>query len=281
MQQALWASAGRFGWWGVDVLSAVSDAEAADWVVAGVRDFDGTVGSVVPAVFDAYARIFHPASCGVGGEEAEVRWAEVAAANARVMHPAAEWGSLAGSWQSREQPGLWKQPPRTGELPGASAARLAAVLARHTKHPECAYFALLDGWDALGLMLLFKDGTPEDVQRIGRRAVEEEVAAWRELVQGGAAFALPNREMRLLRGPLAAIGEFYEFHHNPPNLWWPHDHAWCVGTDIDLMSTYVGGSRASIAALLADDQLESLPVSVDQSVTWEADTVNPLPEPPS
>jgi hypothetical protein len=65
------------------VLSAVSDTEAADWVVAGVRDFDGTVGSVVPAVFDAYARVFHPASRSAGAGEAEVRWAEVAAANTR------------------------------------------------------------------------------------------------------------------------------------------------------------------------------------------------------
>jgi hypothetical protein len=37
-------------------------AAIADWIVAGVRDFDYTVGSIVPAVFDAYARVFHPAS---------------------------------------------------------------------------------------------------------------------------------------------------------------------------------------------------------------------------
>ncbi len=112
------------------------------------------------------------------------------------------------------------------------------------------------------------------------RAAEDEVPAWRELVQSGAAFTLPNQEMRLLRGPLAAIEEFYELHRQPSNLWWPEDRAWCVGTDVDLMSTYVGGSSASIGAVLADDRLESLPVSVDQSVTWESDTINPQPAPP-
>jgi hypothetical protein len=86
--------------------------------------------------------------------------------------------------------------------------------------------------------------------------------------------------MRLLHGPLAAIEGFYEIHRSPPSLWWPEDRAWCVGTDIDLMSTYVGGSKACIDAVLADDRLEGLPVSVDQSVTWAADTINPLPVPP-
>jgi hypothetical protein len=45
------------------------------------------------------------------------------------------------------------------------------------------------------------------------------------------------------------------------------------------MTTYVGGSRECIEALLDDDRLEVLPVSVDQGITWEADTVNPLPGP--
>jgi hypothetical protein len=67
---------------------------------------------------------------------------------------------------------------------------------------------------------------------------------------------------------------------NPPSIWWPEDRAWCVGTDIDLMTTYVGGSQAAIDALLADEQLEASAVSDDQPVTWDADTVNPLPDPP-
>jgi hypothetical protein len=53
-----------------------------------------------------------------------------------------------------------------------------------------------------------------------------------------------------------------------------------VGTEIDLMTTYVGGSGACIDAVLAETSLEALAVSVDQDVTWEADTVNPLPAPP-
>jgi hypothetical protein len=51
-----------------------------------------------------------------------------------------------------------------------------------------------------------------------------------------------------------------------------------VGTDVDLMTTYVGGSSAAVEALLADDQLEVLAVPDNQGITWEADTINPLRE---
>lgn len=40
--------------------------------------------------FEAYARVFHPARRGKKDCSVEVSWAQVAAANHRVMHPAAE-----------------------------------------------------------------------------------------------------------------------------------------------------------------------------------------------
>ena len=247
------------------MLSAPSNAEAVDWVTASVRNFDGTVGSIVPAGFGAYARVFHPASRRMGTGEVEVRWAEVAAANACVMHPAAEWGSLAGSWEACEQPGLWDQSPRTGELPEAPATRLAAVLAMHTTSPECSYFALWDGVDTLGLMFSFSEGTPEEVRDASGRLSRKRSprgASWCRAAQRSRL----DREMRLLRGPLAAIEEFYAFYRHPPSLWWPEDRAWCVGTDVDLMSTYVGGSSASISAVLADDGLKDFPSGLRRPV---------------
>ena len=87
------------------MLSAATSAAAGHWVVEGVTDFDHTVGSVVPAVFDGYARVFHPAWRDSASTAVEVRWSDVAARNRRVMHAAAEWGSLTGSWQVGAQPG--------------------------------------------------------------------------------------------------------------------------------------------------------------------------------
>lgn len=271
------SSAGR---WGEQVRGA-GDAGAADWVVSGMRSLDSTVGSIVPAVFDAYARVFHPASRRSNGEDVEVSWAEVAAANGREMHPAAEWGSLVGSWQLDAQADIWDREPRTGELPRRSAGRLAALLEKHTHSPDRVCFALWEGGDVLATRVAVRSGTPEKVRRRAQLVAEEQVAAWRTLVSSGAPFTLPGRQMRLLGGPLSAVGAFYELHHRPPCQWWPEDRAWCVGTDIDLMTTYVGGSSACIDDLLRDDRIESLAVSVDQLVTWDADTVNPRPSPPS
>ncbi|WP_305091365.1 hypothetical protein [Prescottella sp. R16] len=61
------------------------------------------------------------------------------------------------------------------------------------------------------------------------------------------------------------------------HLWWPDDKAWCVATDIDLMSTYLGASEECVAAVLADTGLEAFPARADRTLTWDGDTVNPLP----
>ena len=52
-----------------------------------------------------------------------------------------------------------------------------------------------------------------------------------------------------------------EPHEQSANLWWPADRAWCVVTDIDLTSTYVGGSAVCIAELRATPGLECVPAS--------------------
>jgi hypothetical protein len=265
------------------MLSAAADARAADWVVAGVRDFDHTVGSIVPAVFEAYARVFHPASRRVDGDDVSVRWADVASANGRVMHQAAEWGSIAGTWRDDRnsvQPGVWEQPPATGGLPGDPARRLAGLLAEHTGDPEHCHFAVWDGHGVPTFHFFFPEGTPESARRRSEAATNARAQAWHALLDSAAPFSLPARGMSLLQGPLTAIEAFYEDFRDPPRLWWPSDRAWCVGGDVDLMTTYVGASGACVEALLADDELEALAVSVDQRITWDADEINPLPDQP-
>jgi hypothetical protein len=234
-------------------LAIAPDTSAAKWVIEGLRDFDHTVGSIVPAGFDAYARVFHPARLRAGSSVKEVRWAEVAAANGRAMHPAAEWGSITGSWAYQyndEQPGLWSDPPQTGSLPPDTARRLVEVLQRHTTTPSVCWFAV---WEGKGGLRPHLDLAPR--------------------------FEVPERPMWLLRGPVRAAAT--SPYPGPPddsvNLWWPDDRAWCVGTDIDLMTSYIGASKDCVDALAEEPSLEVLSVSIDQYVTWDADTINPLP----
>jgi hypothetical protein len=260
--------AGRYGG-PSHILPAVSDARAfgdlhrvddvgsADWIVASVRNFQHDVGSLLPVTFDAYARVLHPAlrDC-TGGDDVEVTWAEVAAANGRVAHLAMEWVAITGDWSfvdQRTQPGLWDRAPSTGSLPQRQRASLASLLTRFTETPSDCWFAVWDGYgDA----------------PYPRRAAP--------------LIRMPQRPMALLRGPLSAASTAFSRGGWPEtaSLWWPDDRTWCVATDIDLMSTYVGGSTACIEAVLADKRLEAFAVSVDQTVDWRSDTLNPPPEPP-
>lgn len=262
----------------MSVLRPASDFHAADWVAQGVRN-DYSVACVVPDVFEDYARVFHPALLC----EVEVRWADVASANNRVMHPAAEWGSLTGSWRLQEQSDLWDQVPRTGELPERLAKRLAEALAPYTREPGRCLFGVWEGWGVSGVMMLFREGTSQEDARRTKKAAEAKLAAWQDSLRSAPTLALPSqRQMHVLEGSLDGVSEFYEEQYRQtPSLWWPADRAWCVGTDIDLMTTYVGGSREAISALLDDEQLEALRVSAGQRVDWEADTINSLPRPPS
>jgi hypothetical protein len=266
----------------VSALRPASDVHAADWVVQGVRD-GGTVGALVPEVFEHYARVFHPASRDhlIGDESIEARWADVASANNRTMHPAAEWGSLTGTWQMDGQPDLWDHPPRVGELPQRLAEHLAEALAPFAERADRRFFGVWEGWGTSSALILFKHGTTEAEQRQAYERANAEIRTQRGFLDSAPTFTLPDRGMHLLEGPLSAVSAFYENWRNPPSLWWPEDRAWCVATDIDLMSTYVGGSADASQALLSNEQIEALPVPVDQSVTWEADTINPLPKPPS
>lgn len=229
----------------VGELTLVWDTGPGDWVLHRVRDFTQNVGSVVPQGFAAYARVFHPAARL--GEP--VSWEQVAAANGRMAHPGMEWTAITGSWRfvrGDTQSTLWDEEPPVGQLPEAPAARLAGVLAAHTSTPQRCWFGIWDGYAGLPL--------PATAPRL----------------------RLPQRGMYLLSGALSAVTT--SLGDRRANLWWPDDRAWCVGTDIDLMTTYVGGSRSGIRDVVADDRLEALPVPVDQRVTWDSDVVNPLPE---
>ncbi len=111
------------------------------WITDAIHPFEYDVASLVPPVFEAYARVFHPAY-QIGHP---VSWKTLAEANNRVAHPAMEWGSLVGSWDLRAQPGLWDQRPDTGRLPVPTAEALSRIL-RHYSQSDKAMYALWNGY---------------------------------------------------------------------------------------------------------------------------------------
>jgi hypothetical protein len=231
-----------------------TDRSAGEWIARAVSGRPhGTVGSLVPPVFAAYARVLHPAYRYEDDDDAEVSWTEVAAFNGTAAHALVQWPSLTGSWdyvRDDDQPEVWNGAPDEGHLPAALAARLAAVLTHHTTTPADCWFGIWQGFE-------FLSG-----------------------VAGQAPTLMGHREYWLLRGPveLAAANLAAEPSEQSANLWWPADRAWCVATDIDLMSTYVGGSEAAIEALLATPGVEAWPASAEDPVGFGADRVNPAPQ---
>ena len=231
------------------------DPSVGEWVVAGREGQpQASVGALVPPVFQAYVRIFHPAYRYVGDHDLEVTWAEVAEANGTRAHPLMQWPAITGGWEyltEDSQPPTWDGAPAEGHLPAQVAPRLAAVLAAHTRTPEECWFGRWHGFGYDGAAL----SSAPRLRLPGGRDV---------IVAGGTAHdAVRN---------LAP-----EPNDQSANLWWPADRAWCVVTDIDLMSTYVGGSAACIADLQAAPGLETAPAEPGDPTGWDDDPVNPVP----
>jgi hypothetical protein len=217
-------------------LPVETDVSTGVWISSGRRRGEpGTVGSLVPAVFDAYARVFHPAVRYAGDDDIEVPWVEVAAHNGTVAHPLVQWDELTHG-RVDSQPPVWDDGPSEGHLPVAVAGRLGEVLRAHTTTPGDCFFGRWDGYEDLPR----GDVPPRLLLRGGQDVV---------LVRGTVADAVRN---------LAP-----EPHEQSANLWWPADRAWCVVTDIDLRSTYVGGSASCVSDLLGTPGLEAFPASPD------------------
>jgi hypothetical protein len=199
---------------------------------------------MVPTGYEAYARILHPAADRDGNS---VRWADVASFTGRTVHPLVQWHRLVGAKDSFGEGGVWPgSSPLRGELDRADLATLVDALQRHTTTQDDCWFC----WDVHGQA----DGTRVTIGH------------------------LPDL---LARGPLRSalfIGDWDghpdTFLPEAPAIWWPQDRSWCVGSNIDIDSTVVGGAVSLIEAVLADPRLEALPVQPDDSLMHDGDRIN-------
>jgi hypothetical protein len=115
------------------MLRAASDDSAASWIGATIGSFGDGARALVPPVFEAYARILHPAWAA---DRAPVRWATVAACSGGSAHAMAEFERMA---RERGRPSMarpFTAPPHDGALPPGTLEALSDVLARHTTMPD-------------------------------------------------------------------------------------------------------------------------------------------------
>jgi hypothetical protein len=230
-------------------LELMTDLTAADWLadrLVGWPTPEQTilVGSVVPTGFEAYARVLHPPH---DTSDRPIQWADVAASTGRMVHPEMDWERIIvprRGFEGRDP--VWAHAPLDGYLDPLQCAELATALAPFTDTPQACWFCYWAGFGDI----------PERLWECPR-------------------VRLPGREYLLLRGPLDAVtsSTFERIEFQAPNIWWPDDRNWCVATEIDLMSTYVGGSQSCIDAL-AGSSFEAIPTGTDARVDHLADRLN-------
>jgi hypothetical protein len=203
-----------------------NDVGAADWIVERLLPFGSeAVGGFLPDVFGAYARVLHP--WGAGQDLRKIRWSDLALEAGVVLGPPTQREELE-SCAARHG----AQPPRTGTLEPDELEALVDVLARFTATTQSCRFGVWEGYA----------GT----------------------VPAGPRVEIPGRSLALYAGPMQAAGALLEFPtRQTPNLWWPDDRAWCVASEIDFCSTYVGGSPELIERVLGDERLEAIPVGLE------------------
>ncbi len=233
----------------------LTDVSVGDWACEHIPRFDGTVSALVPDIYLTYIRVLHPAWTfdELGHNRRAVRWTTIAEALGAVMHQTIAWGSMieAGVRSDRGtgEGSLWDASPDTGQLSGSEIDALATVLAEHTTTPDSCYFGF---WEGLGM-----SGFSEHQPRV----------------------SFPSRAHLLGHGTIGDAGR--ELHGFLPNIWWPADRAWFVATDVDLMSTYIGGSTEMANALYGEtDLFEAINSWRGARITWDCDDRNPRPAGP-
>jgi hypothetical protein len=257
-------------------LERVADVSVGDWIAARISGFGSRVCNVVPTGFDAYARVLHPAQDELGHP---VTWAEACQRTGQTPHATVLWSSIAptinevqttGRWPFRQtvrsSTATWRgREPEEGNVPTSTLVALLDALDRFTPARSDCYHAVWEGWSWL-------NAGPMRLQRrtlfggLAAPAVAPSGALPQELL-AGPLFRLPGRDYLLFRGPLRAalsIGAQEPDGHEgrqSPNLLWPADRTWCLGSEIDFDSTLIGGSNQLIEALLQTPGLEAWPVA--------------------
>ena len=248
-----------------------TDVRQVGWIRRRLGPFEsGEVTSVVPAGFEAYARVLHPAH---GAEERAIRWSEVAARNGIELRRDTHFPEIA-----LLPPGDGNQAwdvvgPQEGTLCAADATALVDILRQHTASPDQCWFCLWDGygWDSTAPYSMsfplsddqpspravagVYDGPDVDVHMPEPLGAPEDPIPHE--VRDGPRVEMPEREYFLYKGELDAALAFVETQQQTPNLWWPADRTWCLASEMDLPWTYIGGPSHLIDHLVGDSRIEA------------------------
>lgn len=246
-----------------------ADVAQADWIGPRLAPFEeGCVTSVVPGGFAAYARLLHPAS---GEGDRPVRWSEVASRAGTTMRRDGFFAEIALLPPDHAGRGVtpWARAPNDTRLHPSDATALVELLRTHAGRAQDCWFCLWDGfgWESSsqGSMVLDDSASGDRATHIGpSQALDtpEESPVPQEVLDGPRV-QLPNRDYLLYEGEAHEALAFAESEQVTPNLWWPADRTWCVGSEIYTDWTFVGGSVELVDQLAEDPRLEAHRIEPD------------------
>jgi len=227
------------------------------------------VGSFVPDVYEAYARIFHPGFRGQG-DVGTTRWSVLAGRRGLILGPETGFTEVSGLDPADSQ--QWQDAvPLQGSLPRDQLRAVARILQSNTSTPEACWFCLWEGFSFWGGRVEYGWSSEDSLaQRDAsrRRAVAQADREIRVLDRIPKVHGR-HRAYFLFQGSLSSLPSF-EFGpwswFQSPNLWWPDDRAWCVASEIDSYSSYVGGNRDCIGSILGSPDLEALEVDLQMQL---------------
>lgn len=266
----------------VNDLRIVDGAEVGAWIEPRLGGKFGAVTLQVPKDYEAYARVFHPASDAEGNP---VGWAEVAGVFGTTAHREMQWHAILGLASADELRGSYEpdtpvgskwagRDPQLGTMDLETLDALCRVLAAHTADPSQCYFGLctIESWEEafspeeLQPLLQLPRGRDHIVLAGSLPAVDQIVRDWSK-----GSLTVSFREGD---GPPPDLSQHDWNVREPPNLIWPADHSWFVVSEVDFDSTLVGGSAALVEAIVESPELEAWEVEPSISLTCDADKIN-------
>ena len=250
------------------------------------------VAAQIPAGFEAYARIFHPAADEDGNP---VRWADIALERGTVLHSAAQFSAVSGiddtgmAWTED----AWDGEAPTGDgLPAADLAAVADVISHHAGPEACLGlwdgYAFIRGGEAVEVMGADEPAAdPETAEReallrekLKRPAFSAEVLDGEKLAigpEGYRSYYVFSGTLQDVASPLWKSGQGFA-ERQAPNLAWGADRSWMFSTELFEDSTIIGGPAELIRELCQDQRLEARAITLDADLGSNGDRINPAPE---
>lgn len=266
-------------------LKIIDGAAAGAWIEPRLSGEFGAVTLQVPQGYEAYARVFHPATDWEGNP---VPWAEVAKVFGTTAHQEMQWHAILGLSSAGELRGSYGpdtpigskwagEDPWLGTMDLDALDALCEILTAHTADPGQCYFGLcvIESWleafspEELKPLLELPMGRDHIVLAGPLSAVDQIIRGPSKTGYSQAVF-----DARKGDGPPPERARFDWKIRQAPHLIWPADRSWFVASEVDFDSTLVGGSAALVEAIVASPELEAWAVEPTTSLACDADKIN-------